>query len=200
MRKVVYHVGVSLDGCIASADGSFEWLNRATRSAEAAGEDFGMTKLFADIDTVLIGRKTYEVMLKFGQPGGYPKMMNLVFSRTLPPSKEKGVRVIAEDAAPFVADLKRRPGKSIYLCGGGELARDLLRHGLVDEIEMGVVPVLVGNGLPCFPPGFPETDLKLSECKQYKGGIVGLKYRLATTAGRKSGAKKGRGKAAAKGR
>ena len=181
MRKVIYYVGVSLDGCLASADGSFEWLNRASAKAEAAGEDFGMAELFARIDTVVMGRKTYEVMLKFG-PGGYPKVKNLVFSRTLPPSTHKGVEVIAADAAPLVAELKKSPGKDIYLCGGGQLAQSLLRHGLVDEIQMGVVPVLVGDGLPCFPAGFPETELDLVECKQYKGGIVGLTYRVAKAA------------------
>lgn len=178
MRKVLYHVGLSLDGCIASADGSFEWLNRTTKEAEGTGEDFGMKELFARIDTVLMGRKTYELMLSFGQPGGYPNVKNVVFSKTLPSSQEKNVEIVREDAATYVAALKQGPGKDIYLCGGGALARDLLSHGLVDQIEMGVVPVLVGGGIPCFPAGFPETDLKLLHSKQCAGGVMVLSYEV----------------------
>lgn len=179
MRKVLYHVGVSLDGYIAAADGSFDWLNRTTKEAEAAGEDFGMKELFARIDTVLMGRKTYELMLSFGQPGGYPNVKNVVFSSTLAPSKEKNVEIVREDAAKYVARLKESPGRDIYLCGGGGLARDLLRQGLVDGIEMGIVPVLVGGGIPCFPAGFPETDLKLLYSKQCAGGVMVLSYEVA---------------------
>lgn len=175
MRKVRYCVGISLDGYVASADGSFDWLNRAVSNVK--GEDFGMGALFKSIDTVLMGRKTYEVAVKMGG-GGYPNVKNYVFSRTLPPGERKGVEIVCADPSKFVAELKKRRGKDIYLSGGGELARELLRSGAVDQIELGVVPVLVGGGLPCFPPGFQETDLELINCKQYKGGILGLTYRI----------------------
>ena len=175
MRNVKYCVGVSLVGYLASSDGSFEWLERAASTAK--GEDFGMTALFKSIDTVLMGRRTFEVAVKMGG-GGYPKVKNYVVSRTLPPGERNGVEIISADPAKFVAALKKRPGKDIYLSGGGELARELLRKGLVDQIELGVVPVLVGVGIPCLPPDFPETDLELTQCKQYKAGILGLTYRV----------------------
>jgi dihydrofolate reductase len=175
MRKVIYSVGVSLDGYIADSNGGFEWLNRAT--AKAKGEDFGMRELFASIDTVLMGRKTYEVARKFGAKGAiYPGMRNYIFSRTLPPGERDGVDFVADNPAEFINELCLQPGKNMWLCGGGELAREFLMSGLVDEIRLGVVPCLVGNGLQAFPPEFAETALELTTVKQYKGGIVELRY------------------------
>lgn len=175
MRKVKYSVGVSLDGYIAAPDGSVEWLDRATRKAN--GDDFGMGEFFKSIDTVLMGRKTYEVALKLGmEKGSYSGMKNYIFSRTKPPGERDGVEFVSGNIADFVADLKQKPGKDIWLCGGGELAREALKDGVVDEITLGVVPMLIGGGLSAFPAGFSETELELSECKQYKGGVVGLTY------------------------
>lgn len=200
MRKVKYSVGVSLDGYIAASDGSVDWLQRAT-SRGAKGEDFGMSEFFKSIDTVLMGRKTYEVAVKLGMAkSGYPKMKNYIFSRTLAPGERDGVEFVSGGLAEFVADLKAKRGKDIWLCGGGELAREALREGAVDEIMLGVVPMLIGAGLPAFPPGFPETELGLVECKQYKGGVITLTYavvktdtpRISTTAKRKTASRKNR--------
>lgn len=181
MRKVKYGVGVSLDGYIAAPDGSTEWLERATRKAK--GEDFGMRDFFQSIDTVLMGRKTYEIGLKMGMDkAGYPKMKNYVFSRTLPPGERDGVEFVSGDPGEFVARLKEQPGKDIWLCGGGELARELLKSGVLDEVILGIAPVLLGAGRLTFPPEFPETEVELVECKPYKGGVVGLTYRVVNAA------------------
>lgn len=178
MRKVKYSVGASLDGYIAAPDGSVDWLERAT--AKAKGEDFGMRAFFRSIDTVLMGRKTYEIALKLGMAkGGYPKMKNYVFSRTLPPGERDGIEIVSGNIAAFIKKLKKQRGKDIWLCGGGELAREALRENALDEITLGVVPMLIGGGLPTFPPGFSETALTLVECKQYKGGVLGLTYAVA---------------------
>jgi dihydrofolate reductase len=194
MRKVKYSVGVSLDGYIAAEDGSVDWLNRAT--ARVKGEDFGMRAFFNSIDTVLMGRKTYQVALKLGMSkGGYPKMKNYIFSRTLPQGERDGVEFVSGKIADLIADLKRKPGKDIWLCGGGELAREALRENAVDEITLGVVPVLIGGGLPTFPPGFAETELELSECKPYKGGVVGLTYSVVKQSPKKSARRKAKFKA-----
>lgn len=175
MRKVKYSIGVSLDGYIAAPDGSVDWLDRATRKAK--GEDFGMTPFFKSIDTVLMGRKTYEIALKLGMDkGGYSGMKNYIFSRTQTPGERDGVEFVSGSVAQFVANLREKPGKDIWLCGGGELAREALKDGVVDEIILGVVPKLIGGGIAAFPAGFAETELELSECKQYKGGVVGLTY------------------------
>jgi dihydrofolate reductase len=149
----------------------------------AQGEDFGMGEFFKSIDTVLMGRKTYEIALKMGMGGGgYPKMKNLVFSRTLPPGERDGVEFVSGDPAELMARLKNQPGKDIWLCGGGELASEFLRAGALDEVILGVAPVLLGAGRLTFPPGFAETEVELVECKQYKGGVVGLTYRVLKAA------------------
>ncbi|HEX9763737.1 MAG TPA: dihydrofolate reductase family protein [Candidatus Acidoferrales bacterium] len=189
MRKVKYGVGVSLDGYIAAPDGSVDWLNRATRHAK--GEDFGMGAFFKSIDTVLMGRKTYEIALKMGMGGGgYPKMKNYVFSRTLPPGERGGVEYVSGDPAELMARIKSQPGKDIWLCGGGELASEFLKAGALDEVILGIAPVLLGAGRLTFPPGFLETEVELVECKQYKGGVVGLTYRVSKAA--EAGAKPAR--------
>ena len=177
MRKVIYSVGASLDGYIAGPDGSVDWLNRV--AGKAKGEDFGMTAFFKSLDTVLMGRKTYEHALSMGMAkSGYEGMKNYIFSRTLPTGARDGVEFVNEPLALFIKKLRRLPGKHIWLCGGGELAREALAAGIVDEITLGVTPVLIGAGLPTFPPTFPETDLELVEWKQYKAGILGLTYRV----------------------
>jgi dihydrofolate reductase len=181
MRKVKYGVGVSLDGYIAAPDGSTDFLNRALRHAK--GEDFGMGEFFRRIDTVLMGRKTYEIALKMGMGGGgYPKMKNYVFSRTLPPGERGGVEYVSGDPAELMARIKSQPGKDIWLCGGGELASEFLKAGALDEVILGIAPVLLGAGRLTFPPGFSETEVELVECKQYKGGVVGLTYRVLKAA------------------
>jgi len=178
-RKVKYGVGVSLDGYIAGPDGAVDWLERATRKAK--GEDFGMGEFFKSIDTVLMGRKTYEMGLKMGMDkGGYPKMKNYVFSRTLPPGERDGIEFVSGNPGGLIARLKQQIGKDIWLCGGGELAREVLKSKALDEIILGVAPILVGAGLLTFPPGFPETELELIECKQYKGGLVSLTYKVVS--------------------
>ena len=180
MRKVKYCVGVSLDGYIAAPDGSVDWLERATRKAK--GEDFGMGVFFRSIDTVLMGRKTYEVAVKMGMAkGGYPKMKNYVFSRTLPPGAREGVEFVSGNPAVLLARLREQPGKDIWLCGGGELAREFLKAGVLDEIILGIVQMLIGAGRQTFPPEFPETELELAEVKKYKGGVMGLTYRVRKT-------------------
>jgi dihydrofolate reductase len=189
MRKVKYGVGASLDGYIAAPDGSVDFLHRAMRHAK--GEDFGMGEFFKSIDTVLMGRKTYEIALKMGMGGsGYPKMKNYVFSRTLPAGERDGVEYVSGDPAELMARLKSQPGKDIWLCGGGELASEFLKAGALDEVILGIAPVLLGAGRLTFPPGFAETEVALVECKQYKGGVVGLTYRVLKSA--ESGAKPAR--------
>jgi dihydrofolate reductase len=180
MRKVIYSVGESLDGYIAAPDGSVDWLDRAT--SKGKGDDFGMTAFFKSLDTVLMGRKTYEHALKLGMAkGGYPGMKNYIFSRTLPPGSRDGVEFVNSNVTDLIKKLRKKPGKHIWLCGGGELARQGLQERIVDEITIGLTPILIGDGRPTFPPEFPETALELVECKQYRGGVLGITYRVVNS-------------------
>jgi len=146
-----------------------------------------MASFFATVDTALMGRKTLEVGLKMSG-GSLPasSMETYVFSHSKPPGKSGGWTFVDESPAAFVAKLRKRPGKDIWLMGGGELARDFLKADLVDELYLGIVPVLLGEGIPLFPSGFPQRDFTLVENKTYSKGLIGLKYKRTRKAKRKA--------------
>jgi dihydrofolate reductase len=169
MRRVVLGLGISLDGYIARLDGSVDFLFMPN--------DYSMAPFFKTIDTALMGRKTYEVGLRMS--GGKFDSYGLacyVFSQSLPSGKREGVTVVQDSPAGFVATLRKRKGKNLWLMGGGELARDFLKADLVDELYLGIVPVLLGDGIPLFPPGFPQREFSLLENKSYSKGLIVLKY------------------------
>jgi len=186
MRKIKLRVAITLDGFIADTEGGVDWLHRFHATGPRA--DYGMTAFFRSIDTVLMGRHTHDFALSHGMKG-YSGKKNLVFTRTKPPGKRDGVEYISRDPANLVAALRRQPGKDIWLCGGGDLARQLLERKSVDEISLSVIPILLGDGIPLFQKGYPETDLELIECKTYESGLVGLVYAVSERA-RKSKSRK----------
>jgi dihydrofolate reductase len=174
MRLVTYGAGCSLDGFIAKADGGLDWL-RFTPDAQAVMRDYWST-----IDTILMGRKTWEAAAGSGASGGgYPGISSFVFSRTLEQLPTRGAELVREDAAGFVRALKQRPGKDICVMGGGDFARSLLEAGVVDEIGINVHPVLLGSGVPLFLDPRRQVDLELTECRQMAEGCVLLRYRIA---------------------
>jgi dihydrofolate reductase len=169
MRKVVLGLGMSLDGYIARLDGSVDFLFMP--------KDYSMGPFFKTIDTAVMGRKTYDVAMKMGGPPSGQKMAMYVFSRSLPPSERHGMIFVNQPPAKFIDRLRKRPGKDIWLMGGGELARDFLKADLVDELYIGVVPVLLGEGIPLFPAGFPQREFALLENKTFSKGLIALKYK-----------------------
>jgi dihydrofolate reductase len=183
MRKVKYFVANSLDNFIARPDGAVEWLFMD-------GTDYGMGEFFASIDTILMGRKTYEFALahspqpkrkiKKAKPrsASKPSMSSYVFSRTLNPEEHEEANIISENAGAFVRNLKSEEGKDIWLMGGGELASSLFAENLVDEISLNVHPVLLGRGIPLFPDIGKQIDLELLDCKAHQNGCVQLSYRV----------------------
>src|SRR5215211_2341713 len=125
-----------------------------------------MADYWKTIDTVLMGRKTYEVALKMGQPeGDFSGVKTYVFSRTLPEGPRGAVTIVRQDAADFVRDLKQQEGKDICVMGGGELARPLFEAGLIDEIGFNIHPLLLGKGIPLYHPMSRQIDLELKECR-----------------------------------
>jgi dihydrofolate reductase len=165
-RRVRYQVAASLDGFIATPDGKPDWIPR--------DPDIDFGALFAQFDTFLLGRRTFEAMAGQGQSSG---MKTVVVSRTLKAADHPGVTVIADGLADAVKALKAQPGKDIWLFGGGELFRSLASLGLVDRVEVAVVPVLLGGGTPMVPPPFAQTRLKLDGHRLYKkSGIMLLEY------------------------
>lgn len=168
-RRLRYQVAVSLDGFIAGKDGDYDWIIMDPAIDFAA--------LFADFDTAVMGRKTYEVVTRDGHMGMMGGMQCVVFSRTLPPAGPAGLRITADDPAEVVRQLKAQPGKDIWLYGGGELFRTLLGAGMVDTVELAVIPVLLGEGVPLLPPG-QRTVLELCDYKVLGSGTAILAYRV----------------------
>lgn len=183
MRKVTLGLANSLDNYIARRDGGSDWLHWNKEVAEISA------KFMKTVDAILIGRKTYEVMLDFGQTS-YPGAKNYVFSRskTKPSSLrkslesrkklDKNVEIITEDAPKFVRELRSKKGKGICLFGGGELAKSLFEADLIDEIVLNIHPVLLGSGVPLFHEMGRQIDLKFLDCKLLKGGYVVVSYRV----------------------
>ncbi len=170
MRKIIYGVGTSLDGYIARLDGSLDFLHLRP-------SNYSMGPFFKTIDVGLMGRKTYEVGVRMS--GGKFKSHGLhcyIFSRSLPEGECDGAIFVREEPKRFVEELRKKEGKGIWLAGGGELAREFLKEDLVDELYLGIVPVLVGEGIPLFAPGFPQREFTLTENKTYSGGLIALKY------------------------
>jgi dihydrofolate reductase len=172
MRRVVYGVGISLDGYIARPDGSVDFLFMP--------KDYSMAPFFKRCDTALLGRKTYEAGLKMsgGKMSGYG-MKCYIFSKTLGEVGHKDFEVVREAPKPFIEVLRKKQGIDIWLMGGGELTRAFLQDDLVDELYLGVVPTLIGRGIPAFPAGFAQREFKLAENKTYSRGLIALRYERA---------------------
>jgi dihydrofolate reductase len=171
MRTVTYGAACSVDGFIARSDHGVDWL-RWSNDVGAITDRFWKT-----IDTVVMGRKTFEVATKSGG-GAYPEVKNYVFSRTLQGIDNPKVELIREDAATFVARLKEEHGKNICVMGGGDLASTLFNAGLIDEVGLNVHPVLLGSGIPMFPKVQRQIDLELIESRSLEGGCFYLLYRV----------------------
>jgi dihydrofolate reductase len=167
-RRLRYQVAVSLDGFIAGPGGEYDWI------VMDPSIDFGA--LFKQFDTLVMGRKTYEPLIAQGGHGAMPGVETIVFSRTLPAATHKGVRIVGDDPRQVVAALKKAPGRDIWLFGGGQLFRTLLDAGLVDSVELAIMPVLLGQGIPLLPPG-DMTTLELVDHKILPtSGIAVLAY------------------------
>jgi dihydrofolate reductase len=162
---------MSLDGYIAGPLGEYDWI--------VMDPDFDFSEHMAQFDTFLIGRKTFDAMRQMGSNAqSMPGIQNVVFSRTLNPAEYPMV-TISDDAVRFVADLRAKPGKDIALFGGGQLFRSLLEAHLVNRVEMSVVPVLLGGGIPLLPAPATRTALKLRKQHLYeKTGTVFLEYEV----------------------
>ncbi len=168
MRKVRYSVAISLDGYIAGPNGEIDWI--------VMDPEIDFASLMDSFDTVLLGRKTYELTRRMGRGAGMPGMKAYVFSRTLDPADCPDATV-SDDPNATVASLKATAGKDIWLFGGGELFRSFLEHGLVDAVEVAIVPVVLGGGLPFLPPPAPMAKLELERHRVYeKTGTVMLAY------------------------
>ncbi len=170
MRRIRYAVAASLDGYITDRTGGADWI--------PMDPDIDFGAIFAEFDTFLIGRRTFETMVRQGN-AETPGMKTIVFSRTWRPGDHPGVTIVSENVAGFVDRLRRESGKDIWLFGGGLLFRALLEMGLVDTVEVAVVPILLGGGTPLLPDSPAGATLALTGHRLYpKSGIVKLDYEV----------------------
>ena len=171
MRRVRYSVAMSLDGYVAGPKGESDWI--------VMDPEIDFAALASSFDTMLLGRKTYEAARQLGGGPAMPGMQAYVLSSTLRQSDCPGVTV-SDNARDTVAKLRAAPGKDIWLFGGGSLFRSLLGMGLVDTVEVGIIPVLLGGGIQLLPDPAERAKLKLTKYTVYaKTGTVALEYAVA---------------------
>jgi len=174
-RRVIVEIAVSADGYIARSDGDVSWLDRPQPKGQ-----YGMVTFFKSIDTILWGRKTYNKGIEMGmKAGGFsPKVRNYVFSREATGSLLEGFELVREPIVPFMQRLRAKPGKDIWMMGGGEIIAAFLDHGQIDEFSIKVIPILIGEGIPLTKAQHRSIPLKLLSTKKFSDGVVQLQYRV----------------------
>ena len=171
MRKVLYGAACSVDGFIAGVHDEVDWLRWTDDVAAISNQVWRTT------DTVLMGRRTYEVAVRSGTTA-YPGVQNYVFSRTLAPEAASHVMLVRGDAVAFVRDLVEQTGGDICVMGGGQLAASLLASGLITEVGLNVHPIILGAGIPMFPAFGRRLPLELLESRPLQAGCFFLRYRV----------------------
>lgn len=172
-RNVVLGVAVSLDGYIARRDGTVDWL--------IMDPEINLGSYAKTFDVAIAGRKTLDLpdeQSSGANPMG--KMDCYIFSRSKPPGKRRGAEYVNQAPSELIRQLKERPGKDIWLMGGGELACEFLKEDLIDRMDLGLMPVLLGEGIPLCPLSFPQRNFILEKFRAYKSGIVMASYARAT--------------------
>lgn len=176
-RKVILYIAQSLDGFIADKNDDISWLS----VVEKPGEDYGYQNFLNCIDTVIMGRRTYEKILSFGIEFPHKDKTCFVISRSKT-GHDNNVKFINENLSGFVNELKSNPGKNIYLDGGAVLVHEMLDLNLIDEMIISIIPVLLGNGIHLFGAynslSNPDAKLHLQTCKYFETGLVQLHYIL----------------------
>lgn len=173
MRKLKYHVAVTVDGFICHKDHTVDgFIGEGDHATDY------LASLKSDYDTVLMGRRTYEFGFQFGVTNPYPWLKQYVLSRSMTQSPDPAVELVGENVIDFVQELKQGAGKDIYLCGGGELAATLAQAHLIDELLLKLNPVLFGEGVSLFASVINQTALTLLNSKVYDNGVLLLHYQV----------------------
>ena len=168
MRRIRYIVAMSLDGYIAGPNGEADWI--------VIDSDVNFAELWAQFDTLLMGRRTYEAAIARLGKASFQGMKTFVVSRTLRQDDHSEATILSELSQDWLKALRAQSGKDIWLMGGGELFRFLLEMDAVDTIEVSVIPVLLGGGVPLLPPPAQRTKLSLSDHRIYRSGQLSLIY------------------------
>jgi dihydrofolate reductase len=168
MRKIILNLAVSLDGFIEGPNGEFDWC--------MTDQDYGMTEFMNRVDTILFGRKSYELLIKM-DPTAYPDKAKYVFSHTLP-IVPAPVHLVSGDVTKVVEQIKSQPGKDIWLFGGANLTTRFINAGLIDELQLSIHPLLLGKGKPLFSGIESRVPYTLIDTKTYATGLLQVFYQL----------------------
>ncbi len=191
MRKLVYFVAATIDGFIAAPDRSADFFgvepdvaaHLATHWPQTlptfTHAQFGIDRPTGRFDALVMGRATYDPALEIGVTSPYAHLKQYVFSRTLPPAPDPEVEIVSGDPVGFVQDLKRQAGGDIWLCGGGQLAGQLLPE--VDELVVKLNPLVAGSGVPLAARDFDPRRFTLTEARPLASGVVVLHYTRPAT-------------------
>lgn len=164
MREVILYIATSLDGYIADENGSVDWLEAFPNPDQV---DYGYNEFYQEIDTILMGRKSYEQIMGFDVEFPFSDKKNYVFTRSTDKQGDKHAKYISADAADFVSSLKKKAGKEIWLLGGAGLNTTLLEHKLIDRMIITQTPILLGKGIPLFHEFSDHVHLKLLSTENY---------------------------------
>ncbi|HVS80364.1 MAG TPA: dihydrofolate reductase family protein [Pyrinomonadaceae bacterium] len=191
MRKIIVYIATSADGFIARVDGGVDWLDRP----RTAG-DYGMGKFYKSIDTILWGRKTYDMVLRFqkegkGGPDNYGGIKNYAFSRRPPKKAASGFEFVKEPISKFAKRLRAAKGKDIWIMGGAGIIASFLDAGEIDEFIIHVIPTFIGEGIPLIVPRHRTVPLKLVSCNTFSDGVVRLHYSVMPEKVKKAARKRG---------
>jgi len=173
-RKVIVYIAASVDGYIAAPDGDLSFLSKV----EKEGEDYGYGAFISTVDTVVLGKNTYDKVLSMGYPFPHADKEAYIITRT-ERATDGTIHFYTGDVVELLTRLKEKNGKNIFIDGGAFVVNRLLSHGLVDELYLSYIPVLLGNGIALFKQGNPLQSLELQTVKTFETGLVQLHYRFA---------------------
>ncbi len=172
-RKLILYIACSLDGYIAKPNDDLSFLDRVQKE----NEDYGYYNFISSVDTVIIGRKTYDWVMTKVDVFPHSDKETYVITRTQKPAIGNIV-FYTGNLVNLVNGLKNKPGKNIFCDGGAEIVNELLKENLFDELIISIVPVLVGEGTKLFKYGRPEQGLELVSVKEFDTGLVQLHYKM----------------------
>lgn len=171
-RKVILYIAMSLDGYIARQDGDIDWLSMV----EQSGEDYGYGDFIKTVDTVILGRKTYDKVMSFGI--GFPHADKECYIITRKEMPTEGKIIFYNNSLKvMIAGLKNKPGKNIFVDGGAEIINELMREHLFDEYIISIIPIILGEGIRLFNGSCPEEKITLLSSRQYESGLLQIHYR-----------------------
>ena len=173
-RKVISYIATSLDGYIAKTDDDLSFLSLV----EQEGEDYGYADFVKSVDTVILGRKTYDWVIAHVPEFPHADKDSYILTRTPRPGKGR-INFYTGDLKELILRLKSEKGKNIFIDGGAEIINELLKQKLIDEFIISVIPIFIGNGIRLFKDGRPEQTLKLVDVRKFDTGLLQVHYKCS---------------------